>query len=364
MKILYITTIGATMRFFVNYICQLMEAGHQVDIACGEPGSLPQIFIEKGCSVHAFSYSRSPLKISNIIAVKEVKKLVQNEKYDIVHCHTPIAAACTRLACRTLRKKGTKVIYTAHGFHFYTGAPLLNWVIYYPIEWITSWYTDVLITINKEDYARAKNRFHAKQILYVPGVGIDTDKFRKNKEDNPIREELEISGKAFVLLSVGELNENKNHEAVIRAIAGMHLVYVIVGEGRLKEQLENVAKEVGSNVILTGYRTDIIDFYNTANAFILPSIREGLNVSLMEAMASGLPCLAGDIRGNRDLIDEKGGCLFNPSDINEISKAIESIMSNPDGKGQYNQEKIKSYDYGTVNMKMNKIYFSETDQQQ
>lgn len=356
MKILYITTIGATMGFFTGLIRQLMEAGHQVDIACGEVESLPGFYETMGCSVHRLSCTRSPLDRGNGKAIQQIRKLVETERYDIVHCHTPIAAACTRLACRRLRKKGTRVIYTAHGFHFYTGAPLQNWLIYYPVEWLTSWYTDVLITINKDDYGLAQRRFHAKKIAYVPGVGIDTERFKQNGDGKRIREELGVDPDKFLLLSVGELNDNKNHISVIRAIAGLDLVYVVVGEGALKAKLAAAAREAGVHVMLTGYRTDVKDFYAAANAFILPSFREGLNVSLMEAMASGLPCLCGRIRGNVDLVDGSGGITFDPNDPEEIRGGIEAILRSDKPFGEYNQKKIKAFDINAVNEAMFRIY--------
>lgn len=227
--------------------------------------------------------------------------------------------------------------------------------MYYPIEKWLSRYTDILITINKEDYKRASYSFHAKKTVYIPGVGVDTEKFGADYNGDGIRSELGIDG--FMLLSVGELNENKNHEAVIRAIAGLDVEYVIVGKGELEEHLKQVAQECRSNVILTGYRSDVADFYVAADAYILPSVREGLNVSLMEAMASGLPCLCGNIRGNIDLIDGKGGYTFDPKSVEQIRKTINQLLaSDKNSFGEYNQKKIQSFSTQTVNEQMTKIY--------
>ena len=181
MKILYITTVGGTMCFFTSFIRQLLDDGNTVDIATNEStGSLvPSCYREWGCNIYQLSCTRSPLDIrANLRTIGEIKKIVKEGEYDIVHCHTPIAAMCTRIACYSLRKKlGLRVFYTAHGFHFFTGAPVKNWLLYYPVEWIYSWWTDVLITINKEDYKRASTHLHAKKTVYIPGVGIDTAKF-------------------------------------------------------------------------------------------------------------------------------------------------------------------------------------------
>ena len=157
MKILYVTTIARTMVFFKNFIHLLIGKGHTVDIATNETNrKVPEEYRLWNCQIHQIDTSRSPLSKSNLTAYKQLKTLVETGEYDIVHCHTPVAAMITRLTCRGVRKKGTKVFYTAHGFHFYKGAPKLNWLIYYPIEKICSYFTDVLITINKEDLNRTK----------------------------------------------------------------------------------------------------------------------------------------------------------------------------------------------------------------
>lgn len=178
MRFLYVTTIGSTMSFFISLIEELIKQGHNVDIAANEAiKAVPKRYEEIGCRLYHISCSRSPADIHNIQAVREISNLIKKNKYDIVHCHTPIAGAIAYIACRKFRKDGLRVIYTAHGFHFYNGAPLKNWLLYYPIEKFCSRYTDVLITINHEDYERAKKKMKAKRVEYVPGVGIDVDKF-------------------------------------------------------------------------------------------------------------------------------------------------------------------------------------------
>ena len=159
-----------------------------------------------------------------------------------------------------------------------------------------------------------------------------------------------------MVLSVGELNDNKNHASVIKAIAGMDLTYVIVGKGDKKEELQQLAEENKVDLRLTGFRTDVADFYDAADVYVLPSIREGLNVSLMEAMASGLACCCGNIRGNIDLLDEKDGVLFCPEKTDEIRKAIETALNNKVLLGRKNLEKIKSFSVKSVNKMMEKVY--------
>lgn len=365
MKLLYVTTVGMTMRFFQPLIQNLLNSGDTVGIACNEATSeIPDCYRQWGCKVYPISCCRNPLNSGNLKAVGKIKMLVEHEHFDIVHCHTPIAAACTRIACREARKSGLKVIYTAHGFHFYKGAPLKNWLIYYPIEKLCAHWTDVLITINKEDYALAQKKMKAKKVCYVPGVGIDTEKFKNTVvEKNVKRAEIGVPKDAFLLLSIGELNQNKNHEIVIKALAQIKrkdIHYAIAGIGDKKEQLEQLVVEVGlsDRVKLLGYRTDVSELCAASDAFIFPSFREGLSVSLMEAMASGLPCIVSKIRGNVDLIDEKDGALFDPHSVDSCKNAIEQLMkSDRAAAGVYNKEKIKKFELGTIIEQMREIYF-------
>ena len=364
MKILYVTTIGGTMVFFKNFICSLINKGFKVDIATNTTSSkVSQEYDMWGCKIHQIDTSRSPFNKSNLTAYKQLKKLVECGDYDIVHCHTPVAAMITRLACRKARKKGTKVIYTAHGFHFYKGAPKLNWLVYYPIEKICSYFTDVLITINKEDYALAQRKMKAKKVEYVPGVGIDVSKFANpdvTKEQK--REELGIPQDVKLLISVGELNKNKNHEAVIRAIKDLDVYYIIAGKGDLQDHLQNLIDELNmsNRVRLFGYRTDVAELYAAADIFIFPSFREGLPVSMMEAMASGLPCIASKIRGNMDLIvDGEGGYLCSSTDVDVFAETIKNLVESAElcrKMGKYNLEHIKKFDISVIEKEMEKIY--------
>lgn len=283
------------------------------------------------------------------------------DRYAFMHCHSPIGGVVGRIIAH---KNHVKSIYTAHGFHFYDGAPLKNWLFFYPVEKELSRITDVLITINKEDYKRAKDKFYAKKTVYVPGVGVDVKKFQNvsaSIDREKKREELGVKNSDILLLSVGELNENKNHSVVIKALGeleksgkleGNHIVYMIAGTGDKREELEALAKEESVNLRLLGFRRDVSELLTAADLYILPSIREGLNVSLMEAMASGTPCLAGKIRGNADLIDAgKGGELFDPQYVKSVADAITTEIDQRDNwsqQGQYSQNKIKKFDLSVV----------------
>lgn len=330
MKILYVTTIGSTMGFFRSFIKELIDAGHTVDIATNDTlSAVPECYIEWGCKVHRLSCSRSPLKFGNIKAIGEIKNIVKDGGYELVHCHTPIAAACTRLACNSLRKNGVKVIYTAHGFHFYKGAPFTNWALFYPIEKLCSGMTDKIITINQEDYALATEKFKNTSVAYVPGVGIDTEKFANATVDREAkRAEIDVPSDAYLVLSVGELNKNKNHEVVLRALAELgdkSIHYAIAGKGNLDKHLLELAEKLGisDNFHLLGYRTDVAELYKVAGVFVLPSFREGLNVSIMESLAAGLPVICSNIRGNCDMVkDGENGYLADPFKSESFVEAI------------------------------------------
>lgn len=352
-------------QFNIPNIQILQSLGYKVDVVADftHPGTitaeraedLKKRLADMNVRVFDIPIPRSLNPKAIFFAYKQVKELLDKENYTLLHCHSPIGGVIARQAAKG--RNGLKVIYTAHGFHFYDGAPLKNWLIFYPIEKYYSRYTDVLITINKEDYKRASEKFHAKKTVYILGVGVDTEKFKPRENGRErIRTELGLKDDQILLLSVGELNENKNHVSVIKAIQGLKLVYVIVGKGEKKDELERVAKEQGDDVRLVGFRSDVADFYDAADMYILPSIREGLNVSLMEAMASSLPCLAGRIRGNVDLIDEKGGYLFDPVNVEEIRTSVEKCIENRVGMGEHNLQKIRNFDLTTVHNLTSEIY--------
>lgn len=365
MKILYITTIASTMHFFSNYISELVEKGNTVDIVCNNSSStLNPVYNELGCKVYNVPFSRLPLTTGNLEACKMLKKIVNDNKYDIIHCHTPIASACARFVCRKVRKKGTRVFYTAHGFHFYKGSPFINKLVFYPIEKICAHYTDTLITINSEDFALAKKKLKAKKVAYVQGVGINIEKFRNanvNREEK--REEIGVPKDAYTVISIGELNKNKNHQAVISAISKINdsnVHYVIVGDGPLKEYLENLKKECGvsDRVHLLGKRRDVSELLKCADVYVHPSYREGLPVAVMEAMTSGLPCIVSDIRGNRDLIvHEKGGIVIEENNAESYKNAIINMRSCDSAKySLFNMNESQNYSIDKINTVMRELY--------
>lgn len=368
-KVLFVATVVKLhiMVFHIPYLEWFKKNGYEVHVAARNDYDNKDECIIPFCDrFHDLPFERSPIRKNNLQVYKDLKNIIDTEQYEIIHCHTPMGGAIGRLAARSARKKGTKVIYTAHGFHFFKGAPLVNWLAYYPAERWLAKYTDVLITINTEDYEIAK-KFKVNRIEYVPGVGIDTDKF-KNIEVNRTekRESLGVSEDDFMIISVGELNKNKNHQVIIRAIAKLRnekIKYVLCGQGPLETELRELAKEldVENQVKFLGFRKDVPDLMKVADLFAFPSYREGLSLSLMEAMASGLPVVCSEIRGNTDLIEDgKGGYLVEPSDVEGFAKYIKELIEDSRLRsefGDFNHKKIENYSIENVLKEMEEIYF-------
>ena len=310
-------------------------------------------------------FKRSPFKASNIKAYRQMKRVLSENTYDIIHCNSPVGGMLTRLAARKLRKHGTKVIYTAHGFHFFKGAPPQYWLLYYPAERLMARFTDVLITINEEDFGRAKG-FKAGRTEHVRGIGIDVDRISGMSVDRAKkREELGIHADATVLLSVGELNRTKNHEVALRSLAMLQedIHYIICGCGALESYLKELADKlrIGDNVHFLGFRADVTEICKASDIFVFPSVREGLSVALVEAMACGLPVVCSNIRGNSELIqDGKGGYLCSPLDVDGFAKAISMLINGDsatlDAMGAVNYETAKAYSVSAVMGRIGEIY--------
>lgn len=362
-------------QFNMQNIQILLDKGFDVDVACNcKTGNtisndrvqdMIQRLAKQGVKVTDLPIPRKITDFSNIRkSIIELKKIFAEHSYTLMHCHSPIGSVVARTAAKKYRKNGVKVIYTAHGFHFYKGAPIINWILFYPIERIYSRITDVLITINKEDFQFAKKHLKAREIRYVPGIGVDTKKFQNVVVDKEAkRSELGIKDSDFMIVSVGELNKNKNQEIIIRAIALLkknNIHYFIAGQGSEKEHLMRIAKELNVNLHLLGYRTDIAELLKIADVYAFPSYREGLSVALMEAMASGLPCVVSKIRGNTDLIyPGENGFLCMADDVSAFANAIKKLYKDEilvKRMGDKNYLIMKDYDIDVVSNMMSRIY--------
>ena len=329
MKILFAATVDIhIINHHLRIIHALHEAGHRVDVAAN--GDYTNADITRKYNI---CFSKNPLSTDNLKAEREMKRILREEDYDIISCHTPLSSYFVRLAARGTR---AKVIYTAHGFHFYKGCPLINRTIYKTMEAHAAHFTDTLVTINLEDY-EAACRFRLKkggQVKLIPGVGIDLAKIHDqaaSKEE--VRRMLGIPEDAFVCISVGEVNKNKNQLTVIEALAedfkqNDKLYYVICGRGPLEDTVHQRIAELGleKRILLLGYREDAVKLLYGCDLFFSPSYREGLPVSVMEAMAAGVPVVASNVRGNRDLIEDgKSGMLYEPDDRETLGRIFRKL---------------------------------------
>lgn len=377
LKALQIASVASMIDLFNrDNISILQQLGVAVDVAANfKEGSITSqervdFFANelKKNSIRVVDYPcpRSIFRIFDIIkSYRIIKRLVEDRHYRIVHCHSPIGGVIARLACRKARKKGTKVIYTAHGFHFFNGSSLLSWALFYPIEKFCSKITDVLITINQEDFKRAK-AWNTCQVEYVPGIGVHTDVYREAKVDRKsVRKALGLEDDDFVFMSTGQISVRKNHEVIIRAMAKINnpkVKYLIVGFGELQDKLKMLSKKlhIENRIIFSGYRSDIKQLLNVVDAFAFPSLQEGLPVALMEAMSAGLPIVCSNIRGNVDLIENnKGGYIYNCHDVNGFADGIKKIVEgNHSEMRKINISQIKHFDVKVVNDKMSLIYKS------
>ena len=372
-KVLLVTTVsGFVPQFEMNNVAILKEMGYEIHYASNynnpSYGNDNSRLDGTGIIRHQIDFSRSPYSKQTYIAYKQLKKLMMETQFDLVHCHTPMGGALARLAAKNTNTE--PVIYTAHGFHFYKGAPIQNILVYKTMEKWLAHYTDALITINQEDYAAAqkfKFKIHGKA-YYVPGVGIDTQKYKKIEVDKKEkRRSLGVKEDNFLLLSVGELIKRKNHEVIIHALAELNdpnIIYLICGQGQLENHLKNLIKELHleNNVKLLGFRNDVAEICKVSDMFIFPSLQEGLPVAMMEAMACQLPVIASDIRGNTDLAsDGISGILCNPTNVEDFAKAIMKMSLDKDLRnniGTQNLLVIQKFDISVCKKEMLNIYKS------
>lgn len=369
-KALIVTRVsGFVPQFEMNNLRILQEMGYEVHYAANFDvivyGKDNKRLEGTGVHTHHIPFGRSPFSRNVICRYKELKQLMLQEQFDLIHCHMPMTGILTRKAAEKVRKitgRHVPVIYTAHGFHFYSGAPLGNW-IYYLAERHYARYTDTLVVINKEDDVRAKKFSVRGTVEYVPGIGI-----QKAPESMPgydMRKEYNIPKENKVIVSVGELTERKNHEVMIRAMDRFRrsdVTYLICGMGPLEEKLHTMVKEmhIEEQVIFAGYCNHVADVLRQADLFAFPSKQEGLPAAVMEAMQEGLPVLACDIRGNHDLIVHgKGGFLVSENLAEEYARGIQYLLDHPEEAermGKWNEKRVQKFSLPIVEQKMKLIY--------
>lgn len=377
-KILYITTIsGFLPQFEKNDVKIMQEMGYEIHYASNfsnpiypfEEGKL----IEQGIILHRIDVSKSPLKLrENIRAVKQLRQIIDEERIDMIHCHNPMGGVAGRAAAH-LSKADPYVIYTAHGLHFYQGAPLLNWQLFYPAEKFLARWTDVIITINEEDYLRVKRKFHMKSqgfVRQIHGVGVDMERFSPRPERSVSkRKELGIPETAFHIVTAAELNDNKNQKVIIEAIAGLgrnDICYSLCGKGPNEEALRKLIaeKHLEGRVRLLGFRTDMEEILQTADVFAFPSIREGLGIAAVEALACGVPLIVSDNRGSREYAEkDRNSIVCKAEDVESFRQAIERLYRDAEYRKRLAEHCRQSADKFSVGetMKIMRSVYEEAD---
>lgn len=370
------SVVSMIWQFNLENIKLLQSLGYQVHIACDflcgstfsekEAKKAKEQLQKMHCILHQIPIPRTVYAIRKMRDSYHIlQEILQRETFSLIHCQSPIGGVLTRVAARKERKQGTYLIYTAHGFHFYRGASLQNWLLFYPIERYCARQTDCLVTMNQEDFLRAKV-FRTGHLVKIPGIGIQTEKYiASSQKRRQIRAAFQIEADQTIILMAAEYIKRKNHVTALRAFAALKrsdTSLFLCGQGPLERSLKELAEQLGveKRVFFLGYRTDLASILAACDIFFLPSYQEGLSVALMEAMAAGLPVVASKIRGNQDLICQgKGGYLCDPNDQNGFTAALRLLCEKKQERarlGQYNQKKIKNYDCQIVNQMMRNIY--------
>lgn len=367
-KILFCATVDYHFKAFHLPVMEwFKQKGWEVHVAA--KGQLELPFCDRKFDL---KLERSPFRLNNMNAYRELKDIIEGQDYSIIHCHTPMGGVLARLAARGARRSGTKVIYTAHGFHFCKGASPLHWALYYPVEKYLSGLTDCLITINGEDYNLAVNRrFKAAQIVHVHGVGVNTASFKPlpKLEKWRLRRELDYRTDDYLLFYAAEFNKNKNHQLLIRALAAIkdllpHAKLLLAGEGPLLEPCRELAANLGlaDRVRFLGYRTDIADLLPMCDVAVASSLREGLPVNIMEAMASGLPVVATRNRGHAELVsDGENGYIVEPGDEASFADRLKRLGESIELRlrmGEMSMQLVQKYGLLPVGQELSAIYHS------
>ena len=372
MKILLTATVQSHIcQFHKPLVEMLREYGDcEIHVAArnnlAEKNGLKLDFADK---VFDVPFERSPFDPKNIRAYREIKRILAENQYDYIHCNTPVGGVVTRLAARKARKKGTKVFYTAHGFHFYKGAPKKNWLTYYPVERMLARYTDKLITINEEDHTLATEKFPCT-VTHIHGVGVDPARYHSvsAEEGAGLRRTLGVGETDRIILCVGELLPNKNQEMAIRCLHRLtpdfpDVKLLLAGNGPMKDELRGLAESLGiaDRVVLLGYCTNLEQYQRIASISVSCSRREGLPLNIIEAMMTKKPVVATHNRGHNELVtDGETGYLVNVGDVDGLCERISELLTNPDrmsGMGERGFEIAQSYGFENVKKELRKIYF-------
>ena len=357
-KILFVANVAKEhiVKFHIPTIKMLKEHGWRVDVACKADADIPYCD-----NVFNLPTERSPFHLKTISAIRKLRELIRKGQYEIIYCHTVTGGLVARMAARPLRKSGIKVVYLSHGFYFYRGAPIKKWLMGYPMEWLLSTYTDEIITINHEDYEFAKKRLNAPIVKMIDGIGVNLDKFSVDFPPNQkmaYRESLGFSDKDYIAIYVAELTKLKNQTSLIDAAKILvkkipEFKLLLVGPDHMNGKLQRRAEKLPDKcVVFTGWRNDVCQLLHMSDIALASSSSEGLGLNIVEAMACGLPVVAYDNRGHREIIsDRKNGRLVPVNDVNKLADAVVEIHDDRDLADKWKKnamESIKRFDGSNV----------------
>ena len=362
MRVLFVATVQSHIaQFHLGAIALLKENGYTVDVAARDNlAEKNGLSLENVDKVYDIPFDRSPFSTKNIRAYQELKKIIRTGKYDIIHCNTPVGGILTRLGAIKLRNKGGTVIYTAHGFHFYKGAPKRNWILFYPIEKIMAIFTDKLITINEEDYLLASKKFACK-VFRIHGMGMKTEKYDAVSDDE-VKNFRNSQGwkNDFLILYTGELNANKNQETVIKAMKKVlisipYARLLLAGNGPKETELLQLIKKLKleDRITLLGYCNNLEWYVHACDLVVSASRREGLGINIIEAMYCKKPVIASINRGHRELVKNGlNGYLVEADNSEKFSEYIIEFAKNREKRSEYGKTGYKmSLVYTDVNVK-------------
>lgn len=338
MKVLYVATSDIHIQtFHIPYLKWFTENGCEVHLAVENRGNLAIPYVDK---VFYLPFPRTPFSLTNISSYKDLKAIINDNNYRIIHCHTPIPGVLTRLAAIKARKNGTKILYTAHGFHFYKGGPLKNWLFYFPAEWLLSGFTDDIITINAEDYNFINDRMRHKNSHYIRGIGVDDEKFKTLtcKEILQIRTEYGYKPEDFILLYIAEFIHRKNHKFIIETLPELvnyipDVKILFAGTGILLESMKAYSKilHVEKYIDFLGFRNDIEKLSAIADVGISSSRQEGLGLGIAEEMICSKPIVASADRGHKEMVNHgENGFLFKHGNHIEFIEYLKRLYNDPE----------------------------------
>lgn len=344
-KVLFVSNVLSHIyAFHLPYINWFKQNGFEVHVMANSNGQEAKGFDK----YYDVKIERSPFSLKNITAYKEAKKIIDSEQYEIVHCHTPMGGVIGRLASRTIRKHGAMVLYTAHGFHFYKGAPKINWLLYYTMEKWLAPYADCIITINEEDYRNAKEKFESSRtkVEKISGIGVDVHRFSPAENKDTLKEEKGYAGK-FLLTYAAEFIPRKNHRFFVEAAKELikkcpNVKFLFAGKGVLADETKKYAEQLGVSeyIDFLGFRADMPDVLRMSDVLISASVEEGFGINIIEGMASGLPAVVSIVRGHKEMVKNgENGYLVRVDNAEDFCEKIEKLYYD---KKQYQEMSMQA----------------------